>query len=102
MSQRQINAIHAKLGDKDREILQWVVKSFGLGDVSTFKPNRLRCFSNDFDDFLGMLLEGYGRADWLVPDERIARTDIGRLLQQRREIIEQIFNLNVAAGIEEH
>lgn len=100
MSKRKIRDIHAKLGDKNREILQWVVSSFGLGDVSTFKPNRRRCFSRDFDDFLGMLLEGYGRVDWIVPDERVHGTKIGRLLQQRLDITEQIDELQVAAGIE--
>jgi hypothetical protein len=94
--------LYAKHEDKSREILQWVVRSFGLGDVATIEPDRLQRLANEFDDFLGTLLEGYGRDDWLVPDERVARTEIGRLLRERREIVEQSYNWNIANGIEEY
>jgi hypothetical protein len=96
MNQRQISALHAKHTDKNREILKWVVKSFGLGDVSTFKPNRRRRFSGEFDDFLGNLFEWFGPEDWRVIDERVARTDIGRLVQQRHDIAKELHNLETA------
>jgi hypothetical protein len=73
-----------------------------LATLPGFEPDRLQSLANDFDDFLGMLFEGYGREDWRAIDESVLGTDIGRLVQQRREIIEQSYNANVAAGIEEH
>ena len=89
--------LHAKLRSKTQEILTLVATSYGLGDVNSLEPSRLEQLNEEIEEIIEQheeaLLEGDTPEEWRALDERLARTDIGRLLQQRHEISEQILDL---------
>jgi hypothetical protein len=93
----QILALHAKLGDKTQEILKLVASSYGLGDVNSLEPSKLEQLDEEIEEIIDQheeaLLEGDSPEEWRALDERRAQTEIGRLLQERHEIAEQLFDL---------
>jgi hypothetical protein len=93
----QISALQRKLGDKTQEILKLVANSYGLGDVASLDASQLQRLNEEIDDIIDQheetLLEGDTVEEWRALDERLARTEIGRLLQERHEISEQILDL---------
>ena len=93
----QIRALRAKLGDKTQEILKLVASSYGLGDVGSLKPSRLQQLQEEIEEIVEQHDEALNEGDtpeaWRALDERLSRTEIGRLLQERHEIAEQILDL---------
>jgi hypothetical protein len=93
----QIRALQAKLGDKTQEILKLVASSYGLGDVGALEPSKLQQLHEEIEEIIEQydvaLNEGETPEEWRALDERLAKTEIGRLLQERHEIAEQLFDL---------
>ena len=93
----QIRALQAKLGDKTQEILKLVASSCGLGDVGSLEPSKLQQLHEEIEEIVEQhdeaLNEGDTPEEWRALDERLSRTEIGRLLQERHEIAEQLFDL---------
>ena len=93
----QISALSAKLRDKTQEILKFVAKTYGLGDVASLEANKLQQLKSEVDEVIDQyeeaLLEGDTPEEWRALDERLAQTAIGRLLQEHHEINEQILDL---------
>ena len=88
--------LHAKLRSKTREILTLVANSYGLGAVSSLEPSSLEQLNEEVDEIIEQhdeaLNEGETSEEWRALDERLAATEIGRLLQERHEIAEQILD----------
>jgi hypothetical protein len=93
----QISALQRKLGDKTQEILKLVANSYGVGDVASLDASQLQRLNEEIEEIIDQydeaLLEGDSPEAWRALDERLARTEIGRLLQERHEISEQILDL---------
>ena len=91
-----ITDLHEKLRSKTREILTLVATSYGLGDVNSLEPSRLEQLNEEVEEIIEQhdeaLNEGETSEEWRALDERLARTEIGRLLQERHEIAEQILD----------
>jgi predicted Zn-dependent peptidase len=92
----ELTELHAKLRSKTREILTLVANSYGLGAVSSLEPSRLEQLNEEVEEIIEQhdeaLNEGETSEEWRALDERLARTEIGRLLQERHEIAEQILD----------
>ena len=88
--------LHAKLRSKTREILTLVANSYGMGDVNSLEPSRLEQLNEEIDEIIEQydeaLNDGKTPEEWRALDESLARTEIGRLLQERHEIAEQILD----------
>jgi hypothetical protein len=88
--------LHEKLRSKTREILTLVANSYGLGDVNSLEPSRLKQVSEEIVEIIEQhdqaLNEGETPEEWRALDDRLGRTEIGRLLQERHEIAEQILD----------
>jgi hypothetical protein len=91
-----ITDLHEKLRSKTREILTLVANSYGLGAVSSLEPSSLEQLNEEVDEIIEQhdeaLNEGETSEEWRALDERLAATEIGRLLQERHEIAEQILD----------
>ena len=91
-----ITDLHEKLRSKTREILTLVANSYGLGAVSSLEPSRLEQLNEEVEEIIEQhdeaLNEGETSEEWRALDEGLARTEIGRLLQERHEIAEQILD----------
>ena len=91
-----ITDLHEKLRSKTREILTLVANSYGLGDINSLEPSRLEQLNEEIEEIIDQhgeaLLEGDSQEEWRALDERLAQTEIGRLLQERHEIAEQILD----------
>ena len=92
----ELTELHAKLRSKTREILTLVANSYGLGAVSSLEPSSLEQLNEEVDEIIEQhdeaLNEGETSEEWRALDERLAATEIGRLLQERHEIAEQILD----------
>jgi hypothetical protein len=94
---KELRVLHAKLGDKIEEILKLVASSYKLGDVGSLEPSKLQQLTEEIEE----IIEGHDEAwyegdapeEWRTLDERLAGTEIGRLLQERHAIAEQILDL---------
>ena len=88
--------LHEKLRSKTREILTLVANSYGLGDVNSLEPSRLKQLSEEIVEIIEQhdeaLNEGNPPEEWRALDDRLGRTEIGRLLQERHEIAAQILD----------
>jgi hypothetical protein len=93
----QISALGRKLEGKTQEILKLVAKSYGLGDVASLDTNKLQQLNGEIAEIIDQheeaLIEGDSPEAWRALDERLAQTEIGRLLQERHQISEQIEDL---------
>jgi hypothetical protein len=93
----QMRALHTQLEDKTQEILKLVATSYGLGDVGSLEPSKLRQLEEEVEEIIEQhdeaLHEGDTIEEWRALDERLAKTELGQLLQARHEICEQILNL---------
>jgi hypothetical protein len=93
----QISALGRKLEGKTQEILKLVAKSYGLGDVASLDTNKLQQLNGEIAEIIDQheeaLIEGDNPEAWRALDERLAQTEIGRLLQERHQISEQIEDL---------
>ena len=89
--------LHTKLEDKTQEILKLVATSYGLGDVGSLEPSKLHQLEEEVEEIIEQheeaLLEGDTVEEWRALDERLAKTEVGQLLQARHEISEQILDL---------
>ena len=85
----------AKLREETQEIRKLVAIAYGWGDVASLGASKLQQLNSDVEEIIDQheeaLLEGETPQEWHALDERLARTEIGRLLQERHEIEEQIF-----------
>ena len=91
-----ISALSAKLRDKTQEILKLVAITYGLGDVASLEASKLQQLNSEVDEIIQQheeaLLEGDTPEEWHALDQRLEQTEIGRLLQERHEIAELIFD----------
>ena len=92
-----LKELHTKLEDKNAEILKLVATSYGLGDVGSLEPSKLHQLEEEVEEIIEQheeaLLEGDTVEEWRALDERLAKTEVGQLLQARFEICDQILDL---------
>jgi hypothetical protein len=97
MSGAELELLHRRLDAKTEEIERVVAKAFGLGDVDKLDPSALRRLKKDveliIEEHEEAILEGQTVEEWEAPDQRLAATEIGRLMQEHHEIAEQIVDL---------
>jgi hypothetical protein len=90
---KQISALQRKLGDKTQEIL---ANTHGVEDVASLDASQLQRLYEEIEEIIDQydeaLLENDSPEAWRALDEWLARTKIGRLLQERHEIAEQILD----------
>ena len=93
----ELTDLRAKLRSKTREILTLVANSYGLGDINALEPSRLERLNEKVEEIIVQheeaLLEGDSPEAWRALDQRLTRTEIGRLLRERHAIRELILNL---------
>ena len=93
----ELTDLRTKLRIKTREILTLVANSYGLGDVSSLEPSKLEQLNEKIEEIIvkheDALIEGDSPEAWRTLDERLAQTEIGRLLQERHKTSEQILDL---------
>jgi hypothetical protein len=81
---------------RNRQLLALVANSYRLGAVSSLEPGRLEELNEEIEEIIEQHDEALNEGDtseaWRALDERLARTEIGRLLQERHEIAEQILD----------
>jgi hypothetical protein len=89
------------LNAKTREIESVVAKAYGIG-VHHLDPSARRRLEDEvealIDEHEGTLHEGDAIEEWRALDQRLAQTDVGRLLQERHQIAEQILDLRDVAA----
>jgi hypothetical protein len=89
------------LNAKTREIESVVAKAYGIG-VYHLDPSARRRLEDEvealIDEHEETLHEGDAIEEWRALDQRLAQTDIGRLLQERHQIAEQILDLGDVAA----
>lgn len=90
----------ADLEAKTRAIEELFSKTIGLGDISKLGSAGREMVAEEvadlIDDFGEAMHEGDTPAEWHARDERIAATDVGKLLFERYEIEEEILNIRDA------
>ncbi|WLA62360.1 hypothetical protein [Bradyrhizobium diazoefficiens] len=93
----QIRGLRTKLEDKTQEILKLVASSYGLGDIGSLEECKLQHLHEEIEEIIDQhdeaLMEGDTPEEWRALDGRLAKTELGRLLQERHEVAEQILNL---------
>ena len=93
----EISALYTKLQDKTQEILKLVATSYGLGDLDSLEPSKQQQLEDEIEEIIAQhedaLHEGDAVEEWRALDERLAKTEIGQLLQERHEIEQQILDL---------
>jgi len=89
------------LSARTREIESVVAKAYGI-DVHHLDPAARRRLEDEVEALIEeheeALHEGDTVEEWRALDQRLAQTEIGRLLQERHEIAEQILDLRDAAA----
>jgi AAA+ superfamily predicted ATPase len=84
-----------------REIESVVAKAYGI-DVDDLDPSARRRLEDEVEALIEeheeALHEGDTVEEWRALDQRLAQTEVGRLLQERHEIAEQILDLRDAAA----
>jgi hypothetical protein len=82
---------------KDREIAVLVAETLGLGEIDDLDAQAKRSLEGEVEEMIERheeaLLEGNSVEEWRDLDRRFAKTEIGRLLEERYEIAEQILDL---------
>jgi len=100
MSGRELELLR-NLNVKTREIESVVAKAYGIG-VHDLDPSARRRLQDEvealIDEYEETLHEGNTVEEWHALDQRLARTDVGRLLQERHRIAEQILDLRDVAA----
>jgi hypothetical protein len=81
-----------ELRAKDAELEAFVAQVLGLGDIGTLDEGQRKQVEAEVEELLNEYDEAMTDGDELL-DERFTATALGRLLQQRREISEQIQDL---------
>jgi hypothetical protein len=80
-----------------KRTLELVAIAYGWGDVASLDASRLQQLNHDVEQIIDQheeeLFEGDRSEEWHPLDERLAQTAIGRLLQERHEINDQILAL---------
>ena len=93
----ELTDLRTKLRIKTREILTLVANSYGLGDINALEPSKLEQLNEKIEEIIvkheEALIEGDSPEAWRALDERLAQTEIGRLLQERHKTSEQILDL---------
>ena len=93
---KQISALQRRLRDKTQEILKLVANTHGVEDVASLDASQLQRLNEEIKEIIDQydeaLLENDSPEAWRALNERLARTKIGRLLQERHEIAEQILD----------
>jgi hypothetical protein len=89
------------LSAKTREIESVVAKAYGI-DVDDLDPSARRRLEDEVEALIEeheeALHEGDTVEEWRALDQRLSQTEIGRLLQQRHDLAEQILDLRDAAA----
>jgi hypothetical protein len=89
--------LNAELRDKTQEILELIAIAYGLGDVASLDASWLQQLNHDVEQIIGQheeaMFGGETSKEWYPLDERLAQTAIGRFLQERQEINDQILDL---------
>jgi hypothetical protein len=92
----QISALQTKLKDKRLEILKLVANAYGVEDVASLDASRWQRLNEEIEELIDQydeaLIESDSPEAWRALDERLGQTKIGRLLQERHEIAEQILD----------
>jgi hypothetical protein len=95
MNERE-QELRRSLNVKTREIECLVAKALEFGDINDLDPPTLHRLELEVEQLIeqheGALLEGDTIEEWDALDQRLAKTEIGRLLQERNEIAEQILD----------
>ena len=81
-----------ELRAKDAELEAFVAQVLGLGDIGTLDEGQRKQVEAEVEELLNEYDEAMTDGDELL-DERFTATALRRLLQQRREISEQIQDL---------
>jgi hypothetical protein len=80
-----------------------VAKALGLGEMEHLSPAALRSLEDEvettIEEHAEALVEGDSIGEWRALDARLASTKIGRLMQERHEIAEQILDMRDARGL---
>jgi hypothetical protein len=86
-----------KLNAKSEEIERFVAKAYKIGDIGNLDPTAMQRLEIEVEQLIerhaDALLDGETIEEWRALDQRLAETEIGRLLQERHEIFEQILDL---------
>ena len=96
MTEHQISALYTMLEDETQEILKLVASRYGLGDIGSLETSKRQQLEEEIEGIERheyALLEGATVEEWRALDERLAKTEIGQLLQARHAISEQILDL---------
>ena len=99
MSAHELDLLR-KLNAKTLEIESVVAKAYGIGqdlDASARRQleDEVEALIEEHEDSLH---EGDTVGEWRALDQRLAQTDVGRLLQERHRIAEQILDLRDVAA----
>jgi hypothetical protein len=93
MSEQELELLR-KLNAKTGEIERFVAKAYEIGDIDDLDPPAMQRLEKEVEQLIEQhedaLLEGETVEEWRALDQRLAETEIGRLLQERHEIFEQI------------
>ena len=85
------------LRDKDDEILRFVATAYGLEDLDGLDASVRLGLQEEVEEIIEdheeALIEGDTVEEWKALDQRLNATELGRLLQGRHEIAEQILDL---------
>lgn len=94
MSEQELELLR-NLSAKTREIESVVAKAYGIGH--DLDPSARRRLANEVEAVIEeheeALHEGDTVEEWRALDQRLAQTEVGRLLQERHAIAEQILDL---------
>ena len=97
MPKKQEDELLRKLYSKTREIEALVANAYQLGDIKHLAPEALQRLKEKvqamIDAYEEALLKGKEGEEWHALDTRLSQTEVGRLLQERDEIAEQILDL---------
>jgi len=97
MSEQELE-LFGKLNAKTEEIERFVAKAYEIGDIGNLDPTAMQRLEIEVEQLIEQhadaLLEGETVEEWRAVDQRLAETEIGRLLQERHEIFEQILDLH--------
>ena len=99
MSKHELDLLR-NLNAKTRQIESVVAKAYGIGDDLDASARRR------LEDEVAALIEEHEEAlhegdtveEWRALDQRLAQTDVGRLLEERHQIAERILDLRDVAA----
>ncbi len=96
MSDQQ-QELRRQLNAKTREIEAYVAKALGLGDITALNPQTMRRLEEEVEQMIEQHDEAFNQdktfEQWQILDRRLNKTEVGRLLQERHEIAEQILDI---------